>query len=369
MARWFNIGGPCNAANHYMLPATERFPEVASLIRKQQYFVVHAPRQCGKTTGFLALANEINAKGDAVAFYCSLETAQEFPDPAVGLPLVYRCICGDARRTKLFPNCAPIAEDAVIPSAESILSDGIKNLLSSLAESAGKPLVIFFDEADCLSAGTLVTFLRQLRNGRISCASPGTFPSTVALIGMRDIRDYKAKVRPDSETLGSASPFNVVTEAMTLRSFTEEELRALYRQHTDETGQAFEEEALKLAWEFSQGQPYLVNALARWCVEEIHKDDYTRPVTGAEMAEAKKIVRERPGYLHSIWKRSRHPCVNRIVEGMKSGHPEMISSEMFRSAEGFGILQKNEGGTIVYANKIVEEALSVYRTGELSCLA
>ena len=50
MARWFNIGGPCIAAKHYMLPAVERLPEVMSLIRKEQYFVVHAQRQCGKTT-------------------------------------------------------------------------------------------------------------------------------------------------------------------------------------------------------------------------------------------------------------------------------------------------------------------------------
>ena len=32
---------------------------------------------------------------------------------------------------------------------------------------------------------------------------------------MRNIRDYKAKVRPDSDTLGSASPFNIVTKALT----------------------------------------------------------------------------------------------------------------------------------------------------------
>ena len=69
MARWFNIGGPCIAADHYMLSATERLPEVASLIKKKQYFVVHAPRQCGKTTAFQALADEINAKGEKAAFY------------------------------------------------------------------------------------------------------------------------------------------------------------------------------------------------------------------------------------------------------------------------------------------------------------
>lgn len=77
MARWFNIGGPCNPTQNYMLPAMGRLPDVSSLLRKGQYFVVHAQRQCGKTTAFLTLANEINAKGDAVAIYCSLGGAAE----------------------------------------------------------------------------------------------------------------------------------------------------------------------------------------------------------------------------------------------------------------------------------------------------
>ena len=49
MERFFNIAGPCVAAKHYMLPATERLPEVPMLIRRGLYFVVHAPRQSGKT--------------------------------------------------------------------------------------------------------------------------------------------------------------------------------------------------------------------------------------------------------------------------------------------------------------------------------
>jgi hypothetical protein len=59
---------------------------------------------------------------------------------------------------------------------------------------------------------------------------------SVALVGMRNIRDYKAQVRPDSQTLGSASPFNIVTKLLTLKNFTKEEIRQLYQQHTDETG-------------------------------------------------------------------------------------------------------------------------------------
>ena len=67
-----------------MLPAMARLPEVISLIRKKQYFVVHAQRQCGKTTAFLALANETGS--DCVAVYCSLEAVQEFPQAEDGMP-------------------------------------------------------------------------------------------------------------------------------------------------------------------------------------------------------------------------------------------------------------------------------------------
>jgi hypothetical protein len=70
---------------------------------------------------------------------------------------------------------------------------------------------------------------------------------------MRNIRDYKAQVRPDNESPGSVSPFNIVAESLTLKNFTKEEIRQLYQQHTDETGQIFEEGAVELVWQQTQG--------------------------------------------------------------------------------------------------------------------
>ena len=69
MEKFFNIAGPCNPAKHYMLSATERLPDIVSLVRKEQYFVIHAQRQCGKTTALLALRNEINSGSERVAMY------------------------------------------------------------------------------------------------------------------------------------------------------------------------------------------------------------------------------------------------------------------------------------------------------------
>lgn len=56
MPKWFNTAGPCKADIHYLLPPTARLPQLRSLIEQQNYFVIHALRQVGKTTAMLPLS-------------------------------------------------------------------------------------------------------------------------------------------------------------------------------------------------------------------------------------------------------------------------------------------------------------------------
>ena len=70
--KYFNVAGPCIEGKHYMLNATERLHnELAELINDEQYFVIHAARQTGKTTLLINLANKINKEGKYYAVYCS----------------------------------------------------------------------------------------------------------------------------------------------------------------------------------------------------------------------------------------------------------------------------------------------------------
>ena len=55
MERYFNIAGPCIPEKHYMLPALDRLPGIRRLVSREQYFVIHAPRQTGKTTALKEL--------------------------------------------------------------------------------------------------------------------------------------------------------------------------------------------------------------------------------------------------------------------------------------------------------------------------
>ena len=363
MSRWFNIAGPCLAADHYMLPASERLPDVWSLIRKKQYFLVHAPRQCGKTTAFRALMHEINAKGEMAAMYCSVEAVQTWTDPDKAMPQIAAQLWTDLDQyVRVF---GPTAKEELSQAVKTFPSTSVvKDTLKWLSERVKKPFVVFFDEVDCLERDVLIAFLRQLRSGRIGCTDPYTFPVSMALIGLRNIRDYKMFVRPEGQSTGEASPFNVITEAMTISLFTEEEMRALYRQHTDETGQVFEEAALAKAWDYSRGQPYLVNALARWCVEKIHKEDFSKPVTGADMDEAKEaLIRERGTHLDSLMEKAYDPRIKPIVEKMMVG--ELIDRDVQKENITYAIelgLLVDDHGTITPANPIYTETIGRYLT-------
>ena len=362
MEKFFNIAGPCFPAEHYMLPATERLPEVMRLITRGQYFAIHAARQSGKTTLLKGLVRDINAAGERVALYFTVESVQAYPDPHDGIFKIVERMRSDLLSHPLFSelvrdSSSPIPK--LLPQSSDL---GVKLFLSMLAQKAGKPLVVFFDEVDGLTEGTAVTFLRELRDGYIT-RNTIPFPTSVAIVGMMDIRDMKAKVRPHSETLGSKSPFNVISEDFTLRNFTEEEVRELYAQHTAETGQQFAPDVFESVMEWSGGQPWLVNALARECVEKIHDFRYCETVTAADIETAKEaIIRRRDTHIDSLMDRLREPRVRRVVEPVILGEQLVetsVNDEDYRYVQDLGLL-KEVNGALVPSNKMYAEIIGRY---------
>ena len=257
-----------------MLDATERLhSELVELINTNQYFVIHAARQTGKTTLLINLANKINKEGKYYAVYCSLENAYVTPEPEKGIPTIINSLQMDLENYSM-PYVERFKEHIDLSDYANVLRFALRNYCRLL----DKPLIIFFDEADCLSENTLLSFLRQLRNGFVN-RHIAPFPMSIALVGMRNIRDYKAMIRENQDTLGTASPFNIIKQSLNLRNFTREEVAALYKQHTDETGQVFENPAVELAFEQTQGQPWLVNAIAGEVIERQLKKDFSIPIT------------------------------------------------------------------------------------------
>ena len=206
--RFFNTGGPCNPEDHYMLSARAWLEayDVERMIRQKQYFVLHAPRRIGKTTAMHEPADQLTNSGEYIALVLSLETGAAYPND----PLK--------------------AEQAILGSWKITITTH----LNEWALAAPRPLVIFWDEIDALQNDMLISVLRQLCSGYYN--RPKGFPASLALIGLRDVRDYKF-ASGGSQRLGTPSPSNIAVRSITLRNFTVDKVKTLLTQHVDETGQ------------------------------------------------------------------------------------------------------------------------------------
>ncbi len=310
MPRWFNTAGPCRPDRNYMLPALRRLPELRSLIDQEGYFVVHAPRQVGKTTALRSLAWELTAEGRYVAVLVSMEMGNPFSQDVGTAELAVLAEWRKDAIHQLPPELQPPAFPDAPPGSR------ISSALTAWAEAAPRPLVVFLDEVDALRDVTLLSVLRQLRSGH--SRRPKYFPSSMALMGLRDVRDYKVAAE-DREHLGTASPFNIKVRSLTLRNFTAGEVAELYVQHTADTGQCFEPEALALAFESTQGQPWLVNALAKVAVEEL-VPDRAQPIRREDVERARSVlIARRETHLDSLTDKLREPRVRAILEPVLAG--------------------------------------------------
>lgn len=319
MKKYFNTAGPCNPKSHYMIPAETRNKEIAGLIEQGHYFVIHSARQSGKTTIIQQFVNDLNAKDDFYALYCSLEAVQFFKDPKEGIPEILNVLRSAVRFSKL-PNKERFAKDVDVANISTLLGDALKLYCSEL----DRPFVVFFDEVDGLQDGTLLTFLRQLRDGFIT-RHQIPFMHSVALVGLRNIRDYKSQIREGQFTLGSASPFNVITKALTLNNFTRDEVKSLLSQHTDATAQLFADEVCSKIFEYSSGQPWLVNALGREIINDILQNDTSKEITVAFVDQAvKNIILRRDTHIDSLLDKLKDPRVRKIIEPLILGKEDEI---------------------------------------------
>ncbi|WP_322763264.1 AAA family ATPase [Frankia sp. Cr2] len=311
MGRRFNTAGPCLPAYHYMVPALGRLPEAPSLVDQMGYFVVHAPRQTGKTTTLRALAEELTAGGVYAALHFSCEVGEAAGDDygaaQRGVLHAMRSRAEFALPAELRPPSWPAAP------AENMLAEA----LAAWARVCPRPLVLFFDEIDALRGASLISVLRQLRAGFNE--RPGGFPASVALCGLRDVRDYKAASGGDPSRLGTASPFNIKLKSLRLGDFTAEDVRELYGQHTAETGQVFTPMAVDRAVELTAGQPWLVNALANEIVEELAVPP-TESITVDHVEQAKeRLILARATHLDSLASKLVESRVRRVVEPVLAG--------------------------------------------------
>jgi len=125
--RFFNTEGPNVAEDHYCLPPLERWDleDILTLIDQKKYFLLHAPRQTGKTTCLLALADYLNREGRYRAVYANIEAAQAARERVeVGMAAVVQTIANGARWSLQDENAQTLARQVLQEQAALVALDG-----------------------------------------------------------------------------------------------------------------------------------------------------------------------------------------------------------------------------------------------------
>ncbi len=356
--RFFNTEGPVNCEKHYCLDPLFRIDisEIIQLVAREKYFVLHAPRQTGKTTCLLALMDHLNREGTYTCLYINVETGQSArEDVARGIWSAIGDLASRAR--DLLLDDFPVNQMNVI--LEKYGGDrALSELLSQWCASLAKPLVLLIDEVDSLIGDTLISVLRQIRSGYDK--RPAFFPQSIILCGVRDVRDYRIHSAKEKAVITGGSAFNIKAKSLRLGDFTREEVESLYLQHTEATGQVFEPDALSLAWDLSEGQPWLVNALAyQTCFEMKSGKDRSRPITKEKVEEAKEaLIMRRVTHLDQLSDKLQEERVRRVIGPMLHGQSlkKGASLDDIQYCIDLGLIRRGKDGPVI-ANGIYREVL------------
>nr|VFK52411.1 MAG: hypothetical protein BECKTUN1418F_GA0071002_100820 [Candidatus Kentron sp. TUN]VFK52926.1 MAG: hypothetical protein BECKTUN1418E_GA0071001_101120 [Candidatus Kentron sp. TUN] len=214
-----------------------------------------------------------------------------------------------------------------------------------------RPIVLLIDEIDTLIGDTLVSVLRQLRADYPK--RPHAYPQTVLLCGVRDVRDYRIRIAND-EIITGGSAFNIKSKSFRLGNFSHRDVARLYAQHTEKTGQTFEEGMVDYVFEQTNGQPWLVNALAyEACFEMKEGRDRALPITLALMKEAReRLIERRDTHLDQLTNHLGESRVHRVISELLGGdiaptafRRAKMTSGMWRTWGSFAPIRKRKSPT------------------------
>ena len=315
--RYFNTSGPVVREDHYCVPPLDRvnLAELRQLVDRKRYFVLHAPRQTGKTSVLLALQGLLNGEGRYRCVYVNVEAAQAMrEDVAQATRVVLGQLARQARR----------AGDGYLTAHWSSIWNeygpgALGEALARWAEDSQKPLVLLIDEIDSLVGDSLLSVLRQLRADYH--VRPGGFPQSVILCGVRDVREYRIHSSSANTLVSGGSAFNIKAESLRLGDFSRDDVGALLGQHVKETGQAFSDSALQAIWTQTQGQPWLVNALAyEACFRRKPEEEPPRTVSEQDVLEAREqLILRRDTHLDQLTDKLKQGRVWRVIEPLLTG--------------------------------------------------
>ena len=313
----FNTAGPVNMPFHYKIDPLHRWDlnDILLHIKLERYFILHAPRQTGKTSSLLALQEYLNNSGEYFAIYATFELGQacvhNVKDGVKAIISQIKSRAEDKVSEIKNLNIFDIVETA---GAENAL----KSFLSKICDISKKPVVLLADEVNTLIGDTLISVLRQLKD--IYEDNDTNLPVSMILCCVKDLKDEMIKTSKH-EIINSGSILNIDTESLTMRNFSKDEINHLLQQHTECIEQRFNDKCLDVVFNYTDGQPWLVNALLEEATSDIKENRNPSVTITPEILETAKqnLVISKEIHLDQIVNKLDRDWMKRIILPMILG--------------------------------------------------
>ena len=348
MNRYFNITGPCNPQEHYMVNLDSRLAQIKKMVDAGQYFTINKGRQYGKTTMLDALQEYLKQQYSVIFldFQSQMSTAM-FENEAI-----FANAFADAFiEAAMFSN-----QDSLMNISKSQL-DGITNLvdlfrkLSFICKLNDKKIILMIDEVDSAANNQVfLDFLAQLRGYYLQRNKRPTFQSVI-LAGVHDIRNLRQKIRPDAEHKHN-SPWNIASSFDVDMSFSVSDIAGMLEDYENDhhTGMDIEKIS-QLIYDYTSGYPVLVSTICKWMddAKDWSKISFENAI--------KLLVKEKNPLIDSLINKLeddtnlRNLLYNILFRGQKISYN--IDNAVIESAAMYGFIS-SKNDCVSVANRIFE---------------
>ncbi|MEN8220373.1 MAG: hypothetical protein ABFS56_29310 [Pseudomonadota bacterium] len=329
--RHFHSYGPVDCQEHFCVQRQALVAQgVEQLIGKPEkgghYFTIWAPRQTGKTWLMRQIEQVISQQypEDFTVFNFSLGRLRGMKDslPEVDFPPAFG---------RLIKSLLPGHPD---PQNW----DEFAQLFSKTEGLWDRPLILLIDEVDTIPLALIDLMVAQFRE--LYLDRKNNWLHGLALIGVRAVLGIESQ---------RGSPFNI-QKSLKVPNLTPEEVKELYQQYQEESGQKIEPAVVEQVYQTTKGQPGLVSWFG-----ELLTEKYNPGVTLDE--ETWKLVWQ--------FARTREPnntLLNLIAKAREPAYQDFLTSLFTTSNVPFFFHQPKHN--YLYLHGLIEPTLETSSSGE-----
>jgi len=348
--RIFETRGPVDPSRNYVVPRQTEIAELAERIKQGRYIVIFAPRQTGKTTFFRWTLDALSTEDNTYfPIQLDFETYQNISIEAF-YGYLHQDICEEILNT--FQKRQSVPSEGLLQFLEkSSITDHVsmigffKNLAGYLKKQR---FVIIIDEFDGIPRGALSDFLYALRRIYLSKTTERC-PYSVGIVGVKSITQLNYD--------RSISPFNIQDD-FALPNFTVSQVRELFEQYTEETGQVVAKDVIERLHKQTAGQPFLVNRLGQILTEEMEIGlEQSISLSHFETAHKQILIERNVNISHlttNIRKKPRFESALLRIALKEQPVPFNLDNEIISELFTYGVIVSDSDGNCRIVNPIYQ---------------